>query len=112
MKKEAEIRICDNCEKRVQQEDLQFGGSPFSGWFRLERTVFCGHLCNGYPDPQAGPWDFCCLKCLQEHIAALVKADEERRIESEKAAEDTAERSRRIQEALGHLDDREDDDDE
>ena len=65
MRKEAEIRICDNCKEREQQEDMQFGGSPFAGWYHLEVTNFHGLYTDQKTD---GPWDFCCQKCLAEFV--------------------------------------------
>jgi hypothetical protein len=73
MKKEAKIRICDVCDKRVQQEEAQCGGSPFSGWFELNMTYF--HLlANDYTDQW--PKDFCSLKCLKKFIKTLEKENE------------------------------------
>ena len=66
MKKQAEIRICDYCKERVQQEELQFGGSPFNGWYSLERT--CGSTALSALEKFNGPWDFCSLECLETFL--------------------------------------------
>lgn len=62
MKYDTEIRICDNCKKKV------IGGVevnyPFKDWYHLVEEPIIVFGPGGSTE-----WDFCSVKCLQVFIA-------------------------------------------
>ena len=70
MTKQVERRVCDNCSRIVESMELQFGGSPFCNWLRIQQTGGSTQLTSLKHDK--GPWDFCSKKCA---IVFLNKGD-------------------------------------
>lgn len=52
-------RTCDNCNKTVDQTEISYGGSIFSGWLHVTRTDGS----TRFPRADNGPWDFCSTEC-------------------------------------------------
>jgi hypothetical protein len=67
MKKKIDRFICDQCGKMVDQEDIQFGGSPFHGWYTLDKVIG-GTSVMHIEGRRSWPRDYCCKECLSKAL--------------------------------------------
>ena len=71
---DAEIKVCDECEKEVIQKESTFGGSPFYGWFELNRISFMqGEYVCGSDKDERYPKVFCNIKCLNQFVNRIAE---------------------------------------
>jgi hypothetical protein len=68
---DTENRKCDHCGKVAEQSEMMFGGSPFNGWLRVERTDRGSQI----PKAENGPWDFCAAACCVQFLTANAESE-------------------------------------
>jgi hypothetical protein len=73
MKKKAQIFICDQCGEEVSDGgETYIGGSPFNGWYHIERHGGSTDLASLRAQKD---WDFCCDGCAIDFLSGKPKRD-------------------------------------